>query len=131
VETLDFEGGQEYQIEDIVAEIKKNPLLSGVTFSGGEPFSQPEAFLELAAKLKENNTNVLIYSGYTYEELVALSTENEAISGLLALTDILIDGRFVLEERDLTLQFKGSTNQRYIDMNATRGTGELVVLNEF
>jgi len=125
---LDFSGGKDYEIEKIVSEIEKNPLLSGVTFSGGEPFSQPEAFLSLAAELKEKNTHIIVYTGYTYEELTELSKENEAVRKLLAHTDVLIDGRFVLEERDLTLQFKGSPNQKYIDMNATRAQGRVVVL---
>jgi len=126
---LDFAGGQEYETEKIIMDIEKNPLLAGVTFSGGEPFSQPEAFFELAAKLKEKNMNIVTFSGYTYEELVTLSDENDAIRGLLDLTDILIDGRFVLEKRDLTQKFKGSSNQRYIDMNGTRVQGTLVVLD--
>jgi len=126
--TLDFAGGQEYGIEKIVFDIERTQLLSGVTFSGGEPFSQPDAFCELATRLKEKNVHILIYSGYTYEELIKLSEKNVAIKNLLGLTDILIDGRFDLEKRDLMLQFKGSSNQRYIDMNATRKQGTLVVL---
>ena len=127
---LDFSGGQEYETEKILSDAGKNPLLSGVTFSGGEPFSQPEAFLYLAVKLKEKNIHIVAYTGYTYEELVKLSEENEKIKKLLEHIDILIDGRFVLEKRDLTLQFKGSSNQRYIDMNAAREQGRPVILEK-
>jgi anaerobic ribonucleoside-triphosphate reductase activating protein len=123
--TLDFEGGEEYELEKIINDIEKNPMLSGVTFSGGEPFSQPEAFFELAKKLKEKNKNIITYTGYTYDELLEMSKESDFVKGLLEYTDELIDGRFVLEKKDLQLQFKGSTNQRHIDMNATRATGNL------
>jgi len=124
--THDFSGGHEYETDKIMAEIEKNPLLSGVTFSGGEPFCQPEGFFSLAVKLKRRGMNILSFTGYTYEELECLKEGNESIGGLLANIDILIDGRFVLEKRDLTLQFKGSSNQRYIDMNATRAAERLV-----
>jgi len=126
--THDFSGGYVCETDKIVSEIEKNPLLSGVTFSGGEPFCQAGGFLSLARKLKERNTHIVSFSGYTYEELAALSETDEGVRGLLGCIDVLIDGRFVLEMRDLTLQFKGSSNQRYIDMNATRGSGALVVL---
>ena len=126
---LDFEGGYECELQIIEIDIARNPLLSGVTFSGGEPFSQPEAFFELATRLKKKDLDIMIYTGYTYEELIELSKENGAINGLLALTDTLVDGRFILAERDLSLKFKGSSNQRYIDMNATRARGTLVVLD--
>ena len=125
---LEFTGGQECELESIIIDIEKNPMLSGVTFSGGEPFSQPVAFYELAVRLKEKNKNIITFSGYTYEELIKLAEKNVAVKGLLELTDILIDGRFVLEKRDLMLQFKGSSNQRYIDMNATRAQGKVIVL---
>jgi anaerobic ribonucleoside-triphosphate reductase activating protein len=127
---LDFSGGAEYDIDDIVGEIMKNPLLSGVTFSGGEPFCQPGGFLNLALKLKEKGMNVLSYTGYEYEELAELSADNENIKKLLDNIDILIDGRFVREKRDLTLRFKGSSNQRYIDMNATRSCGAPVTADD-
>ena len=126
--THDFSGGEDCDIEKILLEVEKNPLLSGVTFSGGEPFSQPEGFLCLAERLKERNINILAYTGYTYEELVALSRGNESVSKLLDNIDTLIDGRFVLEKRDLRLTFMGSSNQRCIDMNATRRQGRVVEL---
>jgi len=126
--THDFSGGEDYEIEKIVSEAVKNPLLSGVSFSGGEPFSQPEGFLNLAFGLKEKGMNILAFTGYTYEELLSLSRKNESIGKLLQNIDILIDGRFVLEKRDLMLKFRGSSNQRMIDMNATRAAGKAVLV---
>ena len=125
---LGFRGGKMCDVGKLLLEIKKNPLVSGVTFSGGEPFCQPEGFLSLALKLKEENINIISFTGYTYEELMALAEENQYVGRLLCNIDVLIDGRFVLEKKDMTEQFKGSTNQRYIDMQATRERGGPVVL---
>lgn len=125
-DTHDIKGGYPCVIEKIVTEIEKNPILSGVTFSGGEPFNQPEGFYRLALKLKERNLNLLAFTGYTYEELLEKGKENEYIILLLNLLDSLIDGKFILAARDLTLKFKGSQNQRFIDLNETRKSGEIV-----
>ena len=126
--TIDFSGGKLTETEKILADIEKDPLISGVTFSGGEPFCQAEEFSRLALRLKEKGMNIMTYSGYTYEELLRLSARDEYIKTLLDNTDILVDGPFILKKRDLELQFKGSTNQRYIDMNATRAQRRLVCL---
>ena len=129
--THDFSGGYDCDIAKILDAVDSNPLLDGVTFSGGEPMCQPEAFYNLAVKVKERGLNIVTYTGYTYEELQAMAVNNRWIKGLLELTDILIDGRFVLEERDLTLLFRGSRNQRVIDMNLTRSTGELTLAEKY
>ncbi len=126
-ETHDFAGGKDVSIERLLEEIDKDPLLAGVTFSGGEPFCQPEAFAQLGKKVKERNLNVTVFSGYTLDELQKMGIQNSAVSELLDLTDILIDGRYVKELRDLTLQFRGSSNQRIIDMNETRKNGEVTI----
>ena len=115
-QTHDFQGGYECSIDTILAEIDKNPLLSGVTFSGGEPFCQAEAFLALAKQIKNRELNLVAYSGYTLEQLQGKAAVDEHLFQLLSLLDVLIDGPFVLEEKDLTLPFRGSKNQRYIEM---------------
>ena len=131
-ETHDFKGGYDCDIDKIVEEILKNPLLDGVTFTGGDPMFQTEGFYLLAKKIKEkrNDLNILIYTGYTYEELLEISKEDEYAEKLLELTDYLIDGRFVLAERDLSLLFRGNSNQRFIDMNKTRKRGAIVLYDE-
>ena len=124
--THDFSGGYDCSIEKILCEIDKDPLLSGVTFSGGEPMCQPEGFYALAKKIKQRSLDIVIFSGYTYEELLQMEKERPALGGLLSLADYLIDGRFVLAERDLTLRFRGSRNQRFIDLAATRAQAKIV-----
>lgn len=131
--THDFEGGYDCSIEKILHAVAENPLLAGVTFSGGEPVCQPEAFYSLAKRLKEQSPdlNLILYSGYTYEELLAMSKEDEALEGLLGLIDFLIDGRYEDELRDLTLLFRGSSNQRIINMKKTLEAGEMVIAREY
>ena len=125
--THDFSGGYDCEISRILEAIDENPLLDGVTFSGGEPMCQPEAFYNLAVQVKERGLNIVTYTGFTYEELITMGESNIGVKKLMDLTDILVDGRFVLEERDLTLPFRGSANQRLIDMNLTRELGKLTL----
>ena len=126
-ESHDFEGGSDCSIDRILEEIDKDPLLAGVTFSGGEPFCQPEAFLQLAEAVKTRNLNITTFSGYTYEQLCEMAETNTAVKKLLDITDILVDGPYIKEKRDLTLQFRGSSNQRVIDMNRTRKQNQVVI----
>lgn len=128
-ESHDFAGGYDCSIDKILAEIDKNPLLKGVTFSGGEPMCKPSEFAYIAKEIKKRNLDVTCFTGYTYEKLLDMNDEN--INELLSLTDLLVDGPFVMEKKDLTLKFRGSQNQRIIDMNKTRAAGELVLADEY
>lgn len=128
-QTHDLEGGYFIDIDDILAEVKKNPLLDGLTFSGGEPFLQPEALGKLGKAVKAIGLNIITYSGYTFEQLTELSKNKPDITSLLQVTDILIDGRFELAQKDLLLKFRGSKNQRPIDVQSTLKSGKVVLLN--
>lgn len=119
-QTHDFAGGEERQIAEILAAIAENPLLSGVTLSGGEPFCQPAACAAIARGVHAMGRHVLAYSGYTLEQLQALAAEDMAVAALLQEVDTLIDGPYIEAERDLTLQFRGSINQRIIDLRRIR-----------
>lgn len=112
--THSYEGGKLVSSDSIFNEIKKNKLLTGVTFSGGEPFCQAEQLLDLAKKIKENNLELAIYSGYTFEELI--NKKDNATNQLLSFCDVLIDGRFVKNLQSYQLKFKGSSNQNIIDV---------------
>jgi anaerobic ribonucleoside-triphosphate reductase activating protein len=126
--THDYTAGKNVTIEALFTEICENPLLQGVTFSGGEPFAQPEPLAKLAKMLHEQGFDITTYTGYTLEELQAMNSV--MVNALLAETDVLIDGKFIISERDLTLQFRGSRNQRLIDMKKTREQG-MIILKEF
>ena len=122
-ESHDFEGGTDMTAEEVFADIMKNPHLRGVTFSGGEPFEQVPAVLKLAGMIKEAGLSLMSYSGYTLEEL--RGRQDAETDELLGMLDILVDGRYVESLRNLTLIYRGSENQRVIDMNKTREAGEI------
>lgn len=126
-QTHDFAAGRLEDTEKLYLLIKSNPLLSGVTFSGGEPFCQPEPLTGLARRLHADGLDIWAYTGYTLEQLMAM--HRQEIDDLLAEVDVLVDGPFILAERDLTLPFRGSTNQRIIDMKLTRQSGQIVQKN--
>ncbi len=115
-QTHDFSGGYDCDTDRVIEEIEKNPLLSGVTFSGGEPFCQAKALAELAKEIKSRGYNLITYSGYTFEQICQDSETHPERMELLKLCDYLIDGKFVMEKKDLTLHFRGSSNQRIIDV---------------
>ncbi len=100
--------------QDIMDEINKNPLLDGVTFSGGEPMCQAKSLSVLAKLIKDKGLHLAVYTGYTYEDLI--HSNMEGVKELLQYVDILIDGEFVQELRDYTLKFRGSSNQRVIEV---------------
>lgn len=122
-QTHDFTAGKDADTEDILAKIKNNPLLDGITLSGGEPFCQSAACAEIARKARALGLNVWSYSGYTYEELVS---GKEEWMELLRELDVLVDGRFELEKRTLESRFRGSWNQRLIDVQASLAQGKAV-----
>lgn len=114
-QTHSFDGGKEISISDLFDTITSNTLLDGVTFSGGEPFAQAKPLVELADLVKQNtNLNIVTYTGYTFEDIIT-SNDPDWIA-LLNSTDILIDGKFIEDLKSYELRFRGSSNQRYIDV---------------
>ena len=122
-ETWDFGCGTPMTEETIAQIVRSNPLCRGVTFSGGEPFAQSEGFAKLARLLKERGYEVASYSGYTFEELLEGSEDQKQ---LLQSIDILMDGPFRMEERSLELVFRGSKNQRILDIPKSLAAGKAV-----
>lgn len=128
--THSFDGGEYIEIDDVLKELKKNTLLDGVTLSGGDPFEQADSFAQLAREVKKMGKNVVTYTGYTFEQLIKFSSEREGYKELLENTDILIDGPFVLEQRSLQLKFRGSKNQRIIDVPKSLKNNEILLAIE-
>lgn len=128
-ETWSFEGGKKYTVDDLRKIWRANPLIEGITLSGGEPTAQKEAVLQIIKAANEDGLNAIMYSGHTLEELVALNdlTINEILEKII----LLIDGRFILEQRTLNLPFRGSKNQRVIDMIETRKQQKIVLLEDY
>ena len=122
-ETHALDGGRLMDTTEIISEIKKNPLLDGITLTGGEPFLQVDAANELARAAKNLGLSVWCYTGFTFEDL---PPEVELLKNI----DVLIDGEFVESLRDLELQFRGSHNQRIIDLQKTRAQNKIVLWSE-
>ena len=118
-----YSGGTEYTIDSLIAMIKSDPLVSGVTLSGGEPFDQAYACGELAYRLKNEGYNIWTYTGYLFEDLCAASDssskDKDGVRKLLQNTDVLIDGPFVSDLNSYSLKWKGSSNQRILDVPAS------------
>ncbi|MDR2649930.1 MAG: anaerobic ribonucleoside-triphosphate reductase activating protein [Clostridiales bacterium] len=115
--TWAFDGGFETEPSTIVADMKLNPLLDGVTLSGGEPFRQSGGMAELARLAREAGYNVFTYTGYIYEELLNLSLTDRSVRALLDYSDTLIDGPFISEYKSYDIAFRGSSNQRAIRLS--------------
>ena len=116
-QTHSFEGGYFIDIEEIISEYSKNPLLSGITFSGGEPFCQSQALWKLGQEIRDLGGNVITYTGFLYEDLEKKGLTDPAVKGLLSVTDLLVDGPYIEELRSLDLPFRGSSNQRLIPLS--------------
>ena len=124
-ETHGFDGGRVIDTTEIVAMMDSNLLLDGVTLSGGEPFEQVAAAKIIAHEAHKRRLSVWCYTGWTWEEIMASPRKR----GLLAYIDVLVDGRFVMDQRSLALKWRGSTNQRVIDVSESLFAGHVVLLD--
>ncbi len=118
-QTHDFDGGYEDDTDNLYSKIMENPLLDGVTFSGGEPFCQAKPLAELGRRIKSAGLGVMSYSGYTIEQLLDGANDENGWLELLKTIDYLVDGRFVIALKSYECHFRGSTNQRIIDVPKT------------
>jgi len=123
-QTHDPAGGTEQEISELLKPVLENILLDGVTLSGGEPFMQADAALEVAKAAHENGLSVWTYTGYTFEEIAA--SNNPVWQALLNETDVLVDGKFIKSQKTLDKPFVGSKNQRLVDVSETLKQGEIV-----
>ncbi|MEG2348350.1 MAG: anaerobic ribonucleoside-triphosphate reductase activating protein [Clostridia bacterium] len=126
-ETHDIQGGKLVSIDKIAEDINNNPLLKGVTISGGEPFMQAENVSNLIGKVNRDKLDVIVYSGYTFEDLIKKSDINNNFMDLINNTDVLIDGKFEEELKSQKLKFRGSLNQRAIDIKESLSSGKTVL----
>jgi anaerobic ribonucleoside-triphosphate reductase activating protein len=124
-ETHDPRGGHAASPAELGAELSRNPLLDGLTLSGGEPFLQAADCAALARFAREHGLTVWTYTGYRYETLV--SAHRPDWDALLSATDVLVDGAFDENRQSHTLRFRGSGNQRLIDLAQTRKSGAIAL----
>jgi anaerobic ribonucleoside-triphosphate reductase activating protein len=128
--THSLNGGTLVDIDTIIDRVKKNPLLDGVTFSGGEPFLQAKPLSILAKKIKALGYNVITYTGYTFEFIMDNIEKYDSWEDLINHTDILIDGQYEENKRNLTLPFRGSENQRIINVIKSLEIKDIVQISE-
>ena len=129
-QTWDFNGGGLVPIEMVLDAIDELEYQDGLTFSGGDPMFQPEACNIIAEYAKSKGLNIWVYTGFTYEELITMAKKKPVYMEFLSKIDVLVDGKFVFEERDLSLLFRGSRNQRLIDVPKTLESGQITLFNE-
>ena len=124
-ETWDPAGGREVPLEELEALLAGNPLLQGLTLSGGEPFLQAGDCASLARRARRRGLDVWTYTGYRYEDLAEAGRADW--EALLAATDVLVDGPFLQAQKSYAALFRGSGNQRLIDLRQTRAAGQVVL----
>lgn len=125
--TWDFDGGYDSSVERILEEAAKDKLLRGITLSGGEPFSQAKSLTVLAKGARAMGLNVFCYTGYTFEQLQAQFDDHPEYRELLEQCGWLVDGPFIEEEKSLMLHFRGSRNQRILDVPESLKQGKAVI----
>ena len=130
-ETHSFTEGFEVEVEDIIKEISKIELQDGITFSGGDPMMQPEACAEIAKFAKLQGLTVWSYTGFTFEELLEKIKYNKELEDFLNNIDVLIDGRFKIEEKSLNIYYRGSKNQRIIDVKKSLKNNRIVLIDKY
>lgn len=124
-DTHDINKGKEMSINEIINKLKEVPYTDGVTLSGGDPLMQIDDCVELCKKIKEMDLNIIVYTGYTYDAILKMS--NPKYRELLNYIDYLVDGPFIYSLLDLSLKYKGSSNQRIIDIKETIKKNEIVI----
>lgn len=126
-ESWNINYGEDYSIAEILSIIKSNTITQGVTLSGGDPFFQPKEAAALSKVLKENGYNLWMYTGFKYEDIL----KDPQQKALMTEADVLVDGKFVLEKKDLTLPFRGSSNQRIINVPKSLQENKIILREEY
>lgn len=124
-DTHSFEGGELLNMDELIKDVEENPMLKGITFSGGDPLEQADKFAYMAKKFKALGLNVWSYTGYTFEYILENLHKRIGWEEFIANIDVLVDGKFEVHNKEDGLRFKGSSNQRIIDVKKTLEAGEI------
>ena len=130
-ETHDMRGGFEIDIEELLDKIKSAKNQTGITLSGGDPLYQPEAALEILKFSKENKLNTWVYTGYTFEEVLRKSDSNPVYLDILKNTDVLVDGMFIEHLKSMDTPYRGSSNQRILDVKKSLRYKRPIIKSEY
>lgn len=128
LDTHDFNGGEERNMDELIKDTLDNQILRGVTFSGGDPWEQADKFAYMAKAFKENGLSIWSYTGYTFEYIIKHQNEYKGWTDLLNNIDVLVDGRFEEEKKKDGLKFKGSENQRIIDVKESLKLSSIITI---
>lgn len=122
-ETHDFNGGYIVDADEIINDIRNNNYISGVTFSGGDPLFQIDEFKYIAEKLKYSSIHIMCYTGFKYEDII----KDKKLKVILDKIDLLVDGPFIMSKKTLKLPYRGSSNQRIIDVKKSLSQGKIIL----
>lgn len=128
-DTHDFNGGENRNMDELINDVIENPILRGVTFSGGDPWEQADKFAYMAEEFKKHKLSVWSYTGYTFEYILEHKDERKGWAQLLNNIDVLVDGKFEEDKKEDGLKFRGSSNQRIIDVIESLKKGKVVTLD--
>ncbi|AIV03439.1 anaerobic ribonucleoside-triphosphate reductase activating protein [Candidatus Malacoplasma girerdii] len=125
--TWTFDAGKMVDMDQLISQVKNETFLDGVTFSGGDPFQQPEAFAYLGKEIHKLGINIWIYTGYSWEQLMILAKKFPSIQTMIENCDAIVDGRYMEEYMDDYLKYRGSANQRIINVPESLKQNKLVL----
>ena len=129
-QTWSHKAGALVPLSEVYDAIDELEYQTGLTISGGDPMYQPEQCMQVARYARKKGLNIWVYTGFTFEEIMKLAKKKPVYLDFLKKIDVLVDGRYIEKERDLNLLFRGSANQRLIDVPKTLKTGEIVLFDE-
>lgn len=127
-ETHDFNGGELMDMNELINDAISNPIINGITFSGGDPLEQAESFSYMAKEFKSKGLNIWCYTGYTFEQILEKMKKDKDLKELISNVDVLVDGKFEMNNKNKSLKFRGSSNQRIIDVKQSLEMGKCIVL---
>ena len=123
-----WNGGELKNMDELIKDAIGNPMLTGITFSGGDPLEQAENFAYMAKAFKKAGLNIWCYTGYTFEQILNMIKENKALKELIDNIDVLVDGKFEINNKKDSLRFKGSTNQRLINVKESLDKNKIITI---
>lgn len=126
-DTFDFKGGKEVTLDYIDSVLARNKYIDGVTLSGGDPLASIDSALSVAKLIKEKyHLNLWTFTGYTFQDLLKMGEKDSRILSFLTYVDVLVDGPFILSQRDISLRYRGSKNQSLINVQKSLKEGKIV-----
>lgn len=129
--THSFDDGILMDVDELLKQIDSLEYQDGITLSGGDPFFQVKPCILIAKRAKKNGLNVWAYTGFTFDELIKMKESNEDLNELLKYIDVIVDGKFDINKKSLNCKFRGSTNQRIIDVQKSLKDNKVILVEKY